>query len=248
MVGRRKLVVWTACLLGGCLAGAIACWELWYSSNVLPDEQIAVGKATRSYRFVIPRRLPKPTPVVFAFHGVGDSPENMARYTKLDRLAAREGFLLVYPAARKGMWATMEVDERPLDANPDIQFFDELLEHLSKQFDIDSSRVYVVGMSNGASFVQLLTAARPDMIAAAAAHSGPDPREDRSSVGRPPIMLIVGDEDFAHFAMQSDAKRYRAGGRIVEFISIPGLGHAWSAKHNAQIWRFLSCYSAPAER
>ncbi|HVW36329.1 MAG TPA: PHB depolymerase family esterase, partial [Pirellulales bacterium] len=118
----------------------------------------------------------------------------------------------------------------------------------SLQFDIDPSRVYVVGMSNGASFVQLLTAARPDKIAAAAAHSGPDPREDRSSVGGPPIVLIVGDEDFAHFAMQSDAKRYRTGGRMVEFISIPGWGHAWSTKHNSQIWRYLSRNSAPAER
>jgi poly(3-hydroxybutyrate) depolymerase len=72
------------------------------------------------------------------------------------------------------MWATMEVDERPLDANPDIQFFDALVEHLSERFDIDLGRVYVVGMSNGASFVQLLTAARPNKIAAAAAHSGPD--------------------------------------------------------------------------
>lgn len=248
MAGRRKRIVRTAFLLGACLAGAIAFWELWYSSKAFPDEQITVGKAARSYRLVVPRRLSKQAPVVFAFHGVGDSPENMARYTKLNRLAAREGFLLVYPEARKGMWATMEVDERPLDANLDIQFFDELLKHLSKQFEIDSSRVYVVGMSNGASFAQLLTIARPDKIAAAAAHSGPDPREERSSVGGPPIMLIVGDEDFAHFAMQSDAKRYRAGGRLVEFISIPGLGHAWSAKHNWQIWRFLSRYSAPAER
>jgi polyhydroxybutyrate depolymerase len=247
MAGRGQLVVQTACLLGGCLAGAIACWELWYSSNVLPDEQIAVGKATRSYRLVVPRRLPKPTPVVFAFHGVGDSPENMARYTKLDRLAAREGCLLVYPAARKGMWATMEVDDSPLDSNPDIQFFDELLVHLSKQFGIDSSRIYVVGMSNGASFVQLLTAARPDKIAAAAAHSGPDPREDRSPADGPPLMLVVGEDDFALFAMQRDAERYRAGGRTVEFISIPALGHAWSPKHNWQIWQFLSRYSAPPE-
>jgi poly(3-hydroxybutyrate) depolymerase len=248
MVGRRKLVVQTACVLGGCLVGATAFLELWNSASVLPDEQITVGETKRSYRLVVPRRLTKPAPIVFAFHGVGDSPENMARYSKLDRLAAREGFLLVYPAARKGMWATMEVDERPLDANPDLQFFDELLEHLSKQFDIDSSRVFVIGMSNGASFAQLLTIARPDKIAAAAAHSGPAPRVDRSSVGGPPLMLIVGDEDFAHFAMSSDAKRYRAGGRKVEFISIPGLGHAWSAKHNWQIWRFLSRYSAPAER
>jgi polyhydroxybutyrate depolymerase len=248
MVGRRKLVVQTACVLGGCLAGAIAFWELWNSASVFPDEQITVGETKRSYRLVVPRRLTKPAPIVFAFHGVGDSPENMARYTKLDRLAAREGVLLVYPEARKGIWATMEVDERPLDANPDVQFFDDLLKHLCKHFDIDSSRVYVVGMSNGASFVQLLTAARPDKVAAAAAHSGPDPREDRSSLSGPPLMLIVGDEDFAHFAMQSDAKRYRDGGRTAEFISIPGLGHAWSAKHNWQIWRYLSRYSAPAER
>ncbi|HVW36405.1 MAG TPA: hypothetical protein VHB99_03835, partial [Pirellulales bacterium] len=68
MAGKRKRIVRAACLLAGCLAGAIVGWELWNSASVLPDEQIAVGGKERNYRVVVPRRLSKPAPVVFAFH------------------------------------------------------------------------------------------------------------------------------------------------------------------------------------
>ena len=82
---------------------------LWTSS---PNVQLTVDDAARSYRIVIPHTLPHPAPIVFAFHGIGDSTETIASYSRLDQLAARSGFILVYPAARNGMWAA-------IDASPD---------------------------------------------------------------------------------------------------------------------------------
>ncbi len=123
---------------------------------------------------------------------------------------------------------------------PDVRFFGQLLEHLTNQFDIDRRRVYLMGMSNGASFVQLLAFSRRDDIAAIVAHSGPRPR-GVPAIGAPlPIMLIVGDNDPALSAMRADADSYRARGRIVELIVVPGLGHEWCERHNPRMWRFLS--------
>lgn len=225
-----------------CTAAVAIAWHFRTAADIFPDERLTCEGEVRRYRLVVPHSLPKPAPIVFAFHGVGGSGEGMARYSKFDRLAGKEGFLLVYPAARKGMWATMETEERPLEDNPDIPFFDQLLEQLGKRFDIDRNRVYVVGMSNGASFVQLLTIARPGVIAAAAAHSGPKPREFEQVGKPPPLLLIVGEDDFAFSAMRADAAEYRAAGGAAEFISIPGLGHQWSAPHSPRIWSFLSQY------
>lgn len=218
----------------------LAVWHWQTAADVFPDERLKVGEAERSFRLVVPRRLQNPAPLVFAFHGMGDTAAGMASYSKLDRLAARQGFVLVYPEARKGMWATMEIGEVALEDNPDLQYFDRLLEVLGERFDLDQRRTYVIGMSNGASFAQLLAAARPDKIAAAAAHSGPNPGELLPPGEGPPLLLLVGEDDFACSVMRADAERYRDCGRAAEFESIPGWGHQWSTAHNSRIWAFLS--------
>jgi poly(3-hydroxybutyrate) depolymerase len=210
------------------------------AADILPDQSITVDGSRRQYRLVIPHGLPASgVPVVFAFHGTGDSPGSMAAYSQWDRLAADNGFLLVYPEAVRAMWKTVNVDPDQLDQNPDVRFFDQLLIELGKRFPLDADRIYVVGMSNGASFAQLVAYARPN-VAAVVAHSGTPPRELREPVRAFPLLLLVGEHDPAIDALRSTAAKYRDDGHAVEFVSVPGLGHQWSTKHNAAIWEFLS--------
>jgi poly(3-hydroxybutyrate) depolymerase len=137
------------------------------------------------------------------------------------------------------MWATVNVDADDLDHNVDVRFFDVLSAHLSERFEVDSDRVYLVGMSNGASFAQLVAFARPN-VAAVVAHSGTKPREISMTPSPFPVLLIVGADDSAADAMHSAAGEYRDNRHAIEFISVPGLGHEWSTSHNAEIWDFLS--------
>jgi poly(3-hydroxybutyrate) depolymerase len=163
----------------------------------------------------------------------------MSKYTELDRLAARHGFILVYPAARRGMWATVNIDASELDDNPDLLFIGQLIDEVGTRLNVDSNRVYLVGMSNGASFAQLVAFARPD-VAAVVAHSGPKPHGLNEAVEPFPIMLVAGANDLAAEAMRSDAIEYRKDKHPVDLIVVPGLGHEWSTKHNAVMWSFLS--------
>ena len=235
---RLAVIVGTVAIIVTLLAYGL--WPRQIAAQILPDQSIAVDESVRRFRLVIPRSLPADkVPLVIAFHGIGDSPEGMAEYSDLDRLAVESGFILVYPAARRAMWATVNVDAQQLDDNPDIRFFDRLLEHLAGRFRIDPSRVYLVGMSNGATFAQLLAFARPD-VAAVVAHSGPMPRDLQPATRRFPILLLVGTNDSAADAMRSDAAEYRTNNHPVDFVAIPGLGHEWSIRHNDAIWRFLS--------
>ena len=119
-------------------------------------DQLVVDDTTRRYRIVVPHETVRPTPVVFAFHGIGDSTDSMADYSRLDRIAARNGFILVYPAALNSMWATIDIGSSNLEANPDVRFFDQLLAHLTSVYDVDRDRIYLMGMSNDASFAQLV--------------------------------------------------------------------------------------------
>lgn len=236
----KRKSIFVICASAACLTATV--W--WFSpepTEIYPAEHIAVDGVTRTYRLVIPRRLAAgKVPAVFAFHGIGDSPAGMAAYSQLDRLAAQHQFILAYPAARKYMWDTTHTALEDLDVNPDIRFFDRLLDDLSDRYPIDLDRVYVVGMSNGATFVQVLAFVRSKQIAAVAAHSGPKPKELQRARRAFPVLLVAGEEDFAVHAMRSDWRHYRRNRHAAELIAVKGLGHAWSKPHNVAIWTFLS--------
>ena len=238
-----KYRFWILLFLGVSAFVVFLAWPRSVDADIRPNEQLTVDGATRVYRIVIPHTLPDSASIVFAFHGINDSPESMAGYSYLDQLASRKGFILVYPAARNGMWETVDIAPDTLDTNPDVCFFDQLLAHLADHYDIDRDRVYVVGMSNGGTFVQLLAHARPKTIAAVVTHSGPKPAGLGPADRCFPIMLLSGTDDGASSAMQSDAEQYREDGHEVKFVSVPGLGHEWSSSHNSEIWDFLSQYS-----
>jgi polyhydroxybutyrate depolymerase len=244
----KRILIATSILLLAPVVAIVVFWQRPIAADIYPHEDITVDGTTRNYRLVVPHTLPKPAPIVFAFHGIGDSTGSMANYCRLDQLAARKGFVLVYLAARKSMWTTVNANADNLDANADIRFFDQLLIHLANRHEIDRGRVYAVGMSNGGSFVQLLAIARSNDIAAIAAYSGSKPRDIGSSENPLPIMLVVGANDLASRAMQSDADQYRSEGHVVEFVSVPGLGHEWPPSHNTEMWNFLSQHSSTHKR
>ena len=54
----------------------------------ISQKSIVVGDVERRFHAVVPHGLATPAPIVFAFHGLGDSPDSMAAYSRLDRLAA----------------------------------------------------------------------------------------------------------------------------------------------------------------
>ncbi len=210
------------------------------AADVYPHEEIAVGEVQRTIRLVIPQRLKGPVPVVFAFHGIGDAPDAMPKYADLDRLACEHGFVLVYPVANPRMWRTEGPDASTAE-NPDVQFFDAILKHLKQRQQIDDQPIYLMGMSNGASFAQLLAFERSDEIAAVVAHSGASPKEWRSKrLVRPfPILLVVGANDAVDAIEESEAS-YREQGHTTRLLVVPGIGHAWAKDRNEEFWEFLA--------
>lgn len=215
---------------------------VWYFSarpfspeaDVIPDQSITVDSDTRLYTVVVPRNLPQRPPLVFAFHGTGDSMQSMAAYAQLNRLASKEGFVLVYPATNGNRWDTRGASGD--SKNIDLQFFDRLLARLVSQYNADPDRIYIVGMSNGGTFVQLLARLRSQQVAAAVSHSGtPPPPTDLPLHEAAPTLMIVGDLDPIHDSVVRSAMEHNR-----PLISVPGLAHQWSTRHNHDMWQFLS--------
>lgn len=195
------------------------------------SQQIAVGDRLRSFRIVVPHHIKHPC-VVFAFHGAGDTPETMAKYSQLDQLAASKGFLLIYPTSLNETWS-LESPSQSL--NPDIQFFDQLQQHVVERFNVEKRRMYLVGMSDGASFAQQLVMSHGASIAAIVSHSSPRQLSDSSSSSDVPILVIIGDQDPQVSTGRIDAEKHRLAGQPIEYLEVVNLGHAWATTLNDRI-------------
>ncbi len=243
---------WVAFLFASATAAAVA--AILYSKAQLPADvlhgQLAVGEETRHFRLVVPHGVDakRAIPVVFAFHGAGDTPEQMAQYTGLDDLAVAHNFYLVYPQGRFQSWPPAIYAENSEPVERELAFFDAILEDMSGRYTIDGERVYAVGMSQGAAFVELLVAKRNSCLAAAVSHSGwlPEPLSSEGwTVDFPcPILLIAGAADRQVTPTMAERARdcFERKGHPTELLIIPELGHRWARDHdiNQRIWQFLS--------
>lgn len=215
--------------------------------EVVGSASLEVGGAQRTYRLALPRSAIAPMerrPVIFAFHGFGDTKDLMPIYSGLDDLAARHGAIVVYPQSRPGAWPLV------LDwAKPDLAFFDALVGELDRRHGIDRSRIYVTGMSNGAYFANLLASQRSSVIAAIATHSG---GLGGLAVGdvpiarRYPVMIVHGAADAIVKVDEARKARayYERRGHDVRYVELPGHNHFWARGRgiNEQIWAFFAAH------
>ncbi len=236
------------------LVAVLAAWQVGRRMSrlpvtILPRETVEVEGVAREYRLVVPDSLQEsPVPLLLVFHGALETNEAVARSTQLDRLAAAQGFFLVYPQGLNQSWPASLPADNPDYYMRDLAFFDAMVDDLAERYPIDRRRVYVAGISQGGAFVQLLVSRRSEKIAAAVSHSGwlPDPLSVQGIGARRecPLMLVVGSDDkqVSPTAAEESRDCFRREGHPVEYHMIEGLGHRWALEHdiNETIWSFLS--------
>jgi predicted peptidase len=205
----------------------------------------AGNQVTLKYRLLRPKdyRPGVKYPLVVVFHGsgaIGD--DNVQQLGVAAKGWAQDGqrekfpcFVLVpqFPSR-----SVLYVRERRLAVNvsvplPPLYAAIELIEKLIAEFDVDRSRVYVIGFSMGGSATWSALALRPRMFAAAVAVSGmPDPRTAARIAGIP-VWIIHGNRDDEN-PFVGDDMMYRAlvrsGARRVRFWELDGRGHEMPAR------------------
>jgi polyhydroxybutyrate depolymerase len=219
------------------------------STGTLAKETLKVGNQTREFRLVVPAKVDGAiaVPVVFVFHGLGDSKENIARYSGMESLASKKTFIAVFPDAIDKKW-----NLNPMGENEDFKYFDALFDHVSSRYNIDLRRVYLTGMSMGGYFSNVLASERSEKIAAIAPHSGGlgflAVRGVRAK-RKYPVMIIHGDQDNVVKVDEGRKSKdvYAKEGHPVEYVEIAGLGNVWAVKENIseKIWKFFSDHSLP---
>jgi polyhydroxybutyrate depolymerase len=166
--------------------------------------RLRVGGVERGYRVDLPPGYDgrRALPLVLVFHGGGGNGEIVRRQTGMSELAAREGFIAVYPdgSGRFGnrllTWNAGSccgyAQARRID---EIAFVRALLDTLQARYRVDPARIYAAGHSNGGMMAYMAGCALGDRIAAIAVVSGELTVEEC----RPPrpvsVLVIHGTAD-----------------------------------------------------
>jgi polyhydroxybutyrate depolymerase len=122
----------------------------------------------REYLLYVPRSYDrtKPTPLVISMHGAGVSPVQQMNLSEWNRVAESQQFIVVYPSGTKGAGPRIwHVGEGP-GLMRDVRFISELIDKLEADYNIDPTRIYANGMSNGGGMSFVLSCTLSDRIAA----------------------------------------------------------------------------------
>lgn len=132
-----------------------------------------VNGIQREALFFIPEIKTANAPVVFVFHGHGGNAQFASRnidfqnYFKEAIVVFMQGIpgtpgLTIDKKGKLNGWQFYPVDLQ----NRDVDFFDVVLSDLKANFNIDDKKIYAVGHSNGAKFVNVLWVERGHQLAA----------------------------------------------------------------------------------
>ena len=157
----------------------------------------------RFYFIYIPNNLDTniSVPVLFALHGYGSSALSHLTYTNYFSLADRDNFIVVYPQGATtptlsahwnvGGWTSKSTVK-------DIEFIDTIIDLVKDKIQIDETRIYSSGMSNGGYMSYSLACNLGNKIAAVASVTGsmtPDNFDDCNPSKPISVLQIHGLQD-----------------------------------------------------
>lgn len=150
---------------------------------------VALGPAgARRYHLYRPPALKlapgEKLPLMVMLHGCGQTGRDFAASTRMNRLAARERFLVLYVdqdrlANAHGCWNWFE--RRSGKADAEVATIMAAIDQATLLYPVDRDQVAVAGLSAGASMAALLATRHPVRFQAVAVHSGVAPGAAKSA-------------------------------------------------------------------
>lgn len=204
-------LILTVAWLIGCSSAPTVTEEL----VVAPQADMPTGTFTRTlthdevertYIVHIPEQINdgEPLPLLLNLHGYTGSAESQMGYADFRPIADREGVVVIYPEGtllrREPHWNVDGLfDAIGLESETDdLGFFTALLDQASADFNIDTSRVYAIGHSNGGYMSIHLACQMGDRITAVASISGtmtPETMAACQPTHPTPLLQIHGTAD-----------------------------------------------------
>jgi len=245
-MNRRKILIRAAVILISLpVILALLAFGFFYSVFYFPNRTSATAGSIissgqkRDYLLYIPKSYDrtKPAPLVISLHTSMSWPASSMEISQWNLAADKNGFIVVYPAGTgfgPKSW-DMTGSETP-SRMPDVIFISDLIDKLEASFNIDKTRIYASGMSNGGGMAFVLSCTMSDRIAAVGLVSaGLDPGWKWCPDHRPvPVIAFHGTAD--PICPYNGGPSTLGGGT---FLNIPAFMAEWSRRNR--------CGSSPVE-
>ncbi len=152
-----------------------------------------IAGVSRTYIVHAPTGVSNP-PLVINIHGYNMDAASEQSYTKMDQVADREKFIVVYPSAINKSWGLSGAD--------DYTFILAIIDAIDAKYHIDKRRIYACGFSQGGFMSFQLACRYSDIFAAIAPTSGTI--SGACDLKRPvPMRLTFGTNEFDRGATQT---------------------------------------------
>ncbi len=140
------------------------------------EMDIQANGFNRTYQIHIPPGYDskEPLPLVVVIHGAFDTGVGMERFSGFSALADREKFLVLYPNGM-GLFGYLQhwnaghcCGKAAKDKVDDVGFLTAAIKDACNKLNVDQSRIYMLGFSNGGMMAYRFAAERTNMLAGAA--------------------------------------------------------------------------------
>lgn len=131
----------------------------------------------RTYKVYVPNNLSKKNKpaVVVMLHGCDQSADDFAVGSRIEKWADKEHFIALFPEQNKEYnsykcwnWIVPGYNGRAGESQAIVEMLDAVIQN----FDADTDRVFVAGMSAGGSMASILANCYPERFKAVASHDG----------------------------------------------------------------------------
>lgn len=150
------------------VSGLTGTWQKAYFS-VPTVGQLAPARRMLYWLYLPAAASPVPRPLVVMLHGCQQTATDFAIATRMNQLAERKGFAVLYPhqsatadAHRCWHWYQRATQE----GQGDVRLIADMMAHVQARHALDPTRTYVAGLSAGAGLANILALHYPDRVAA----------------------------------------------------------------------------------
>lgn len=169
----------------------------------------------------------KKVPLLLNFHGFGMTALEHMMYTKTNELAEEKGFVVVYPQGIKNDW-NVGFGHDYDNGIKDVKFIKVIIEKLIKNYPIDSTKIYAMGLSRGGFFVQRLTGELPQHIKGFVSVGAPMPTEVKKRISSNiPIKAL--------YVHGTNDKIVNRDGKEGAYLSVNECIEYWKIRNNIQV-------------
>ncbi|MBS0561712.1 MAG: polyhydroxybutyrate depolymerase [Proteobacteria bacterium] len=177
----------------------LTAWLERLGSRSLATRAVRHNGAIRRYLLYVPRHLRDagPLPLVLMLHGGAGRPRDIARASRMHRIAEREGFIVAYPAGTPGgfglTWNPGGQVRR--STSDDVGFIAAVVDDVRANHPVDPARIYAAGMSIGGSMTYRLACSLSETLAAVGVVAGAMTYEDCRPARPVSVIHIHGTDD-----------------------------------------------------